>query len=78
MIGRVESDGVPGCSLWRCFVIGGRLAGCSMVGLAETMEILVCCVWRWLVDIHDYGMSITLSLFRVFECSRIWIASFTW
>ena len=60
----------------RCCVIGGRSTGCSMVGLAEMVKVLVCCVWRRLVDIHDYGMSIPLSLFRILGWSRIWIASF--
>ena len=47
-----------------------------MGGLAETVEVLVCCVWRQIVDIHDSGMSIPLSLFSMFGWSRIWIASF--
>ena len=37
VIGRIKSDRVPGWSLWCCSVIGGRLTGCSMVGLAETV-----------------------------------------
>ena len=76
MIGRVKSDRVPGWFLWCCSVIGGRLAGCSMVGLAETEEVLVCCIWRWIVDIHDSGMLI--PLFSVLGWSCIWIVSFTW
>ena len=48
-----------------------------MVGLTETVEVFVCCVWRRIVDIHDSGMSIPLSLFSVLGWSRIWIASFT-
>ena len=54
---------VPGWSLWCCSVIGGRMADCSMLGLAETLEVLVFCVWRRIVDIHDSGMTIPLSLF---------------
>ena len=50
---------------------------CSMVGLTGTVEVLVCCLWRRIVDIHDSGMSIPLSLFGVFGWSSIWIASFT-
>ena len=48
-------------------MIGGRLAVCSMVGLAETVDVLVCCVWRQIVDIHDSGMSIPLSLFGCWD-----------
>ena len=48
-----------------------------MAGIAETVEVLFYCVWRRIVDIHDSGMSIVLSLFRVLGCSRTWIASFT-
>ena len=44
-----------------------------MVGLADTVGGLVCCVWRRIVDIHDSGMSIPLSLFSVLGRSRIWI-----
>ena len=66
MIGQVESVGVPGWSLWCCSVIGGRLAGCSMVGLAETVEVLVCCVWQRIVDIHNSGMLIPLSKQHVY------------
>ena len=58
-------------------MIGGLLAGCSMVSLAQMVEILVCCAWRRMVDIHDFGMSIPLSLFRVLGWSRIWLAAFT-
>ena len=77
MIGLVKSEGVPGLSLWCCSVNGGRSAGCSMVGLKQTVEVLVCCIWRQIADIYDSGMSIPLSLFRVLIWSRIWIASFT-
>ena len=48
-----------------------------MVGLSETVEVLVCGVWRRIVDIHDSRMSILLSIFSVLRCSRFWIASFT-
>ena len=48
-----------------------------MVGLAETVEVLVCCVWRRIVDIHVSGMSILLSMISLLGCSRILIASFT-
>ena len=65
MIGRAKSERVPGWSHWYCSVIGCRLVGCSMVGLAEAVEVLVYCVWRWIVDIHDSGMSIPLSLLSV-------------
>ena len=39
MIGWAKSDRVPGRFPCCCSVIGGRLAGCSMVGLAETVEV---------------------------------------
>ena len=77
MIGQVIGDRAPGRSLWCCSVIGGWLAGSAMVGLAETVEVLVCCAWRRIVDIHDSVMSIPLSLFSVLGWSCIWIASFT-
>ena len=48
-----------------------------MVGLAETVEVLVCCVWRRIVDICVFGMSIPMSLSRVLGSSRTWIISFT-
>ena len=48
-----------------------------MLGLAETVEVMVCCIWRWIVDIHDPGMLIPLSQLRMLGCSCIWIASFT-
>ena len=57
-------------------MIGSRLTDCFVVGLAKKMEVLVCCICRWIVDIHDFGMFIPLSLFSVLGWSLIWIASF--
>ena len=56
----------------------GRLTGCSVVGLADTLEVLVCCIWKWIVDNHDSGMSMSLFLPMVLSWSRTCMASFTW
>ena len=68
---------VSGWTLRRFSVIGDRLTGCSMVGLAETVERFVCHILRRMVDINDSGISIPLSLSKKMGRSRIWIASFT-
>ena len=52
-------------------MIGGWSAGCSMVGLAETVGVLVCYLRRQIVDIHDSGLLIALSLFSVLGWIRI-------
>ena len=61
-------DLVEGGTNSKNVVIGCRLAGFSMVGLAETVEVLVCCVWRRIVDIHDSRMSILLRIISVLRC----------
>ena len=77
VIVRAMSERDTGRSPWCCSLIGGRLAGCSMVGLAETVEVLVCFLWRRIVNIHDSRMSILLSMLSVLGCSRIWKAFVT-
>ena len=67
MMGLVESDRDHGWSFLSCSVIGTPLTNCSVVGLAETVEVLVCCVWRQIVDIHDSVKSIPLSLFSMLD-----------
>ena len=76
VMGLFRNDRPHGWLLWSCGVVGGGMEGYCMAGLAETVEILVCCVWRRIVDIHDFRLSIPLSLLSVFGLNRIWIDSF--
>ena len=60
VISQAKSDRSPGWSLRSWSVIGGRLIGWAVVGLVETMDVMVGCVWRRIVDIHDSEIMISL------------------
>ena len=53
VIDLAKSERGPGWSFLSCSVIDSLLAGCCVVGLAETVYLMVCCTWRRTVDIHD-------------------------
>ena len=77
VIFRIKCDRGSGWSHCRCSVIGGRLTGYFVVGILETVDVLVICVWRWIVDIHDSGMSIPMSLSMVLGWRHILVVFFS-
>ena len=43
-------------------MIGGLLTSCAVVGISEMVEVLVVYTWWRIVDIHDTGMLIPVSV----------------